>query len=440
MVYNDLNNNGILDTNEDPLSGVDVTLICNDEIIDTVTTNKSGEYEFNGVQPGSCYISVIPENENYIFSPIVNDEPTGNSIYPNGTSSTIDVEYNTNYNEWNVGLHLPLSTINSVVFNDVNGNGIQDETEDVLPGVDVTLICDSQVVTTVTSRIDGTYTFDNVLPGEECYVSVSNTVDENDNYVFSPIPTWPIILEEGTYNSINQDGNSPSVTIGYNDSIDDWNVGMYLPLSTVGPAPVFNDVDEDGIFDEDEEPIADVPIALICNEITVGTTVTDSNGLYEFTNVQPGEECYIAVTVGENYTISPIAQDGNQVLSDGTSVPTTIGYNTTIDYWLVGMYLPPATIGPNVVFDDRDGNGVRDDENEPPLENVTINLYCYNEDGTAVLEGTATTDANGEYVINDVQPGLCYIQVDPPTSDNETYVFSPIGTFIVACMCSCLTC
>ena len=92
-----------------------------------------------------------------------------------------------------------------------------------------------------------------------------------------------------------------------------------------------------------------------------------------------------------------------------------------------------ATIGPNVVFDDENGNGIREAV-EGTLANVTVNLYCYNENGTAILEGTATTDFYGEYFINYIQPGLCYIYVVPPTGgpdNNETYVFSPIGKFCV---------
>ena len=92
-----------------------------------------------------------------------------------------------------------------------------------------------------------------------------------------------------------------------------------------------------------------------------------------------------------------------------------------------------ATIGPNVVFDDENGNGKREAV-EGTLANVTVNLYCYNENGTAILEGTATTDFYGEYFINYIQPGLCYIHVVPPTGgqdNNETYVFSPIGKYCV---------
>ena len=99
----------------------------------------------------------------------------------------------------------------------------------------------------------------------------------------------------------------------------------------------------------------------------------------------------------------------------------TIGYNDTINTWDVGVYLPPATVGPNMVFDDWDGDGERD-PNEPPMENVTVELYCY-QDGEAVLIGTNVTDANGEYIFHDVLPGQCYISVTPPAP----YVFSPIN-------------
>ena len=85
-----------------------------------------------------------------------------------------------------------------------------------------------------------------------------------------------------------------------------------------------------------------------------------------------------------------------------------------------------GSIGPNQVFDDKDGNGERDPDNEPQLANVTVDLYCYHENGTAMLTSTNVTDENGEYVFNNVLPGACFIQVTPEV-DGVDYVFSPIN-------------
>lgn len=345
VVFNDLNEDGIQDENEEPLPNVNVTLYCVGEpdghtseiyqtwiVVDSVLTNAFGEYEFTSVEPSSCYIQVEPEvndNDNYVFSPIVED---GNQIYPNGTSPIVDIDYNSNVDDWDVGLYLPLSAVGpNVVFNDLNNDGIQDENEGPLSGVDITLMCDGQAVETVTTGVDGVYEFNDVTPGE-CYVQVSPEIAENDSYIFSPIPEP--LLNTPT-NQISPTGTSPVVTIGYDETIDDWNVGLHLPLATVGPAPVFNDANQNGIYDDGESTIPNIPIVLICDEVEVATTTSNVIGYYEFNNVLPGD-CYIQVTVGEDYIISPITTDGNQILSDGTSATVSIGYDDTIDYWEVG--------------------------------------------------------------------------------------------------------
>ena len=94
---------------------------------------------------------------------------------------------------------------------------------------------------------------------------------------------------------------------------------------------------------------------------------------------------------------------------------------------ITGMFQPPATVGPSVVFNDQDGNGQRDPTFEPPLPDVTIDLFCY-RDGEAVLIGTTVTNADGEYIFSDVLPGQCYIEVTPPnaTDGQVPYEFSPV--------------
>mmetsp|Transcript_32451 Transcript_32451/g.58651 ORF Transcript_32451/g.58651 Transcript_32451/m.58651 type:complete len:1622 (-) Transcript_32451:91-4956(-) len=309
-------------------------------------------------------------------------------------------------------MYLPLANIGpNLVFNDLNKDGLHDEGEPALEGVAVSLVCDGAEVDSTTTNATGWYEFNDIQPGT-CHVAVAPEVDGNDNYVFSPV------VEDG--NQIYQNGTSPTIAIGYDDIIHGWDAGLYLPLATIGPNTVFNDVDEDGTQDEGEEPVVGVPITLVCDRNAVANTTSDAEGQYEFTNVLPGD-CSIQVMPDPDYTFSPVITGGNQIDPDGNSPTVTIGYNDTINTWDVGVYLPPATVGPNVVFDDWDGDGERD-PNEPPMENVTVELYCY-QDGEAVLIGTNVTDANGEYVFHDVLPGQCYISVTPPAP----YVFSPVN-------------
>ena len=160
----------------------------------------------------------------------------------------------------------------------------------------------------------------------------------------------------------------------------------------------------------------------------VATTITDSEGVYEFDDVPPGDYHIQVSKLDPDQQFSPITDGGNQIDPTGASPTANIGYNDTVSTCDIGMYMPPATIGPNEVFGDLDGDGQRDPM-EPPLENVTIGLYCLDENGVAVLIGTNVTDAQGKYEFDNVQPGLCYIQVDPPTDDDTggDYVFSPIN-------------
>lgn len=168
-----------------------------------------------------------------------------------------------------------------------------------------------------------------------------------------------------------------------------------------------------------------VIVTLSCDGTVVSVQTTNAAGTYEFTNVYPGS-CHIIVTPevdgNDNYVFSPIVPDGNDIFPNGTSPDINVGYNSNIDGWDVGMYLPPATVGPNKVFHDTDGDG-NHDPNEPYMDNVKVDLYCYKEDGTAVLVASTVTDSNGQYIINDVLPGACFIDVTPPVGD---YVFSPI--------------
>ncbi|MDW8098454.1 MAG: SdrD B-like domain-containing protein [Anaerolineae bacterium] len=86
---------------------------------------------------------------------------------------------------------------------------------------------------------------------------------------------------------------------------DSWRVTVHVPCTvsyTLGNF-VWDDQDEDGIQDEGEPGISDVPVWLFSgacdpnadyNSMTpIATTTTDSNGYYEFNNLNPGDYCVV---------------------------------------------------------------------------------------------------------------------------------------------------
>ena len=130
------------------------------------------------------------------------------------------------------------------------------------------------------------------------------------------------------------------------------------------------------------------------------------------TDVDPGE-CAVHVTGPPHYTFSPVVEGRNKVAPDGTLPTVTAGYNITVSTGDARMFLPPATVGPSVVFDNKDGNGRHDPQFKSPLSNVTINFCCCQDD-KAVLLGTTITNADSKCVFDDVLPSQCYVKVMPP--------------------------
>lgn len=297
------------------------------------------------------------------------------------------------------------------MFNDVNKDGNQDDGEDPLVGVVVSLICNGTEVDVQTTGVDGSYEFMDVLPGS-CHINVTPEIDGNNNYVFSPI------VPDG--NQIFPNGTSPSITVGYNSNLNGWDVGMYLPPATIGPNQVFHDTDGDGNHDVNEPYLENITVDLYCYQedgtaVLVSTTVTDINGKYLINDVLPGA-CYIEVTppVGEQYVFSPIVPTGNQIYPNGTSPVVNINWNDVVNNWNVGVY-KPVNIG-DKVWEDLNGNGVQD-VGEQGLVGVLVTLV--NRNGTSVA--TTSTDAKGSYGFKNLPPGDYAVKFELPPD----YEFSP---------------
>ena len=221
---------------------------------------------------------------------------------------------------------LPLASLGDQVFSDNDGDGIQDAGEVGIAGVDVTLtgggadgvIADNpdtadvdeaadNTTATATTDSDGNYEFTQLNPGEEYQVSF----DEND----LPQATEFTAANQGGDDTNDSDANAngvtPIVTLTPGENNLDVDAGV-LPLASLGDS-VFLDNDGDGIQDAGEPGIAGVDVTLTgggadgviadnpdtadvdeAADNTTETTTTDSDGNYEFTQLNPGEEYQVS--------------------------------------------------------------------------------------------------------------------------------------------------
>ena len=409
FVFEDLNADGIQDAGEPGIEGVTVNLLdCSgDPLGPTTTTDPDGFYAFTGLEAG-CYQVEFEAPAGYEPSPAnQGGDDTIDSDAVNGVSGDIDLDPGEFDPTIDAGFYQPAS-LGDFVFEDTNGNGIQDAGEPGILGVPVSLLdCDGNELATATTDSSGFYEFTNLTPG--CYQVAFGTPD---GYTPSPANqggddtidsdavngvTGPIDLESGENDPTNDAGFVP------------------VPLAGLGDF-VFEDLNADGIQDAGEPGIEGVTVNLLdCSGDPLGpTTTTDPDGFYAFTGLEAG--CYqVEFEAPAGYEPSPANQGGDDTI-DSDAVNGVSGdidldpgeFDPTID---AGFY-QPASLG-DFVFEDTNGNGIQD-AGEPGILGVPVSLLdC---DGNELA--TATTDSSGFYEFTNLTPG-CY-QVAFGTPDGYT--------------------
>ena len=197
---------------------------------------------------------------------------------------------------------------------------------------------------------------------------------------------------------------------------DDAEVVLYASLGDY----VWEDMDADGVQDANESGIGNVTVNLLnASGSQIDSTTTDPNGAYSFDNLVPGDYI-VEFVLPTGYNFSPKDQGNDDADSDadtstGKTDTITLTSGENDDTWDAGMY-KPASLG-DYVWWDLDEDGVQDAD-EPGLEGVTVTLK--DSDGNVV--DTDTTDANGAYTFDDLDPGDYTVEFTLPGSD---WSFSP---------------
>lgn len=407
LAFVDANGDGIQQGSEAGLAGVTVKLLDGTgAVVGTTTTDGSGAYSFTGLRPGAYQVEFLPPGG---WKPTLadqgGDDANDNDASP-ATGKTPLKTYLSGDNDPTVdaGFWQPVS-LGDRIWNDANGNGVQDGGETGLNGLTVTLLAADgvTVVKTTTTVGDGNYLFDDLSPGT---YSVQ----------FSKPTGWSYTQQgQGTAatdsDALPGTGVSAPITLatGQNDmSVD---AGVWNPVTIGNFAWV--DVNGDGIQNDGAgAALAGVEVRLVntATGTVVATTTTAADGSYLFT-VPPGTYKEIWVPPA-NYvpTITgqgTAATDSNVNPATGETAPITLSGGQS-DLTQDGGFYIPVTIG-DLVFEDQNGDGVQD-AGDTPLAGVTVKLL----DGAGNVVQTTTTLADGSYLFSGVRPGTYQVEFAKP--------------------------
>ncbi|HVK08542.1 MAG TPA: SdrD B-like domain-containing protein, partial [Gemmataceae bacterium] len=375
-VWNDANNNGLLDTGETGIDGVAVQLLNSaGNVISTTTTANGGTYAFTGLAAGDYTVRLAATNFNtggvlagYTSSTGTNGALTGafeGAATPDpdtdtdnddngqitgtlGSGGTIGAapitlsvgqepgSSDTN-NTLDFGLFRKLS-IGNVVFNDADNSGALNGTETGIAGVVVRLLdaTGTTQIAVTTTNPSGQYLFTNLLPGD-------------------------YVVEIADANFIGT-----GVLAGFTSSTGTNNA--FEGANTPDPDTVATDADDNG---------------------TTTGTLGQAGGVIR--------SAPVTLTLG-----------GEPVNESPATDPTTTDANSnlTVDFGVrLAATANTLTLG-DQVFVDTNNNGTKDGT-EAGIGGVTVQLL----NGQGAIIRTAVTDAQGNYRFTNLAAGDYQVQL-----------------------------
>lgn len=426
FVWDDLDADGIMGGGEPILPGTQVDLLEGDEtpILDgslkpvTTITNSSGYYEFNDLSPGNYKVRFL-KSASYSFTLFQNPlDPAKNSDaeQTTGVSEIITLGAGDRDITYDAGMYIPV-TIGDFVWEDTNGNGVQDNGENGVSGVIVNLYKGGSKEAGRVTGADGSYSFAGLIPGSYTLEFV-----RPDGYEFTTAS------QDAEDKDSDPDKILGTISITLTSGSDDYTLdaGLYRPVS-IGSI-VWEDSNIDGIRDTEDTGIEGAAVNLYKDGSFTGMAQTDKDGKYSFTGLVPGNySVEFLAPAGYEYTGLHKGGDSSKDSDAGLGGKTQdIVLNsgeasTAVD----AGFFRRCAVG-DFVWEDANGNGVQD-PGEQGIGSVTVNLY----DSKNVLMDTVSTVGDGSYSFLNLLPGDYRVEFMSPAG-YEPSAASKDGTIIPA--------
>jgi len=294
-IWYDNNKNGIQDSNETGVGGVEITL---NETGAKITTDINGEYKFCGLENGDYSITIdkstLPEDYQLTTKNSGDDDTKDSDIDSTGKSDiavikdmdnkTLDggiykeekeiIEDNTTTTE--VEEEPQTYCLGDYIWFDNNENGIQDSNENGVDGVKITL---NETGAEVITNAKGYYEFCELENGEYSITIDKSTLPEG--YKITNQNSGDDDTKDSDINPETAKSDSVVIKDADNKSLDG---GIYKPTYCLGDY-IWDDKNQNGIQDNQEQGVEGVKITL--NQTGV-STITDKYGKYEFCGLENG--------------------------------------------------------------------------------------------------------------------------------------------------------
>jgi hypothetical protein len=320
------------------------------------------------------------------------------------------------------------ASLGDIVWQDTDGDGIQDGNESGYSGVSVSLRqCSGggTIASTVTAG-DGSYSFSGLAAGG--YIVSFARPNGATSSPYRAGGDWGIDSDanentgETLCVTLNADQTKNGVDAGFIPPVGGGGGGGGSGGSTLGDM-VWRDTDGDGIQDGNESGYANVNVALKqCNGNTLQTTTTNSSGAYAFNNLAAGnyKVDFERPTGAES---SPLRAgndwgvDSDADEATGETLCISMDGSQTRGGVDAG-FIPPAgggggsgtaSIGDRV-WRDTDGDGIQDG-GESGYAGVTVLLESCSGNTLA----STVTDANGNYLFSNLAAGNYEVEFESPT-------------------------
>ncbi|CEM38132.1 unnamed protein product [Vitrella brassicaformis CCMP3155] len=424
-VYMDVDGDGEQGPNEYPLPNITVELKdALGHTVNTTQSDKDGKYKFDYVPPGTYQVDFIDTPVKLSLDRA--ERGTYETINVTGPA-TREVEVLSGADLVNVDGGMVVANtrgatqrISDRVWEDRNGNGIQDEDDPPVQGVEVRLY--------------------EVRDGDQLRLISTDVTDKGGNYSFIHQPPGSFVLEfvkppeylnftrryagNNTHNDSNVDpadgknyGKSSVFTLFAGERNPSIDAGLIKGASVV--SEVFIDKDSDGERTRKEKQLSGIQATILRDMAPIRLTKTDKNGKFAFTDLEPGTY-EVELKLPKGLTTASFVDKGG-VASAAKALQRTSSYVFAADEAVGGERSVVES-----VFVDSNGNGVRD-RAEPGIPDVPVSLL---KDGQFLKR--TVTDIDGFFGFEGLMPGAYQAEFELDSASMKDVVqWNPITRFRV---------